>query len=40
VTTTRSAFSWLAIQAAWRRARLGEACWALKTISRTVLVAG
>ena len=35
VTTTRSASSWAAIQAAWRRARPGAACWALKTISRT-----
>ena len=35
----KSASSWLAIQAAWRRARLGEACWALKTISRSEPVA-
>ena len=35
-----SALCWLAIHAAWRRARLGDACWALKISSRTVPVAG
>lgn len=35
-----SALCWLAIHAAWRRARLGDASWALKISSRTVPVAG